>query len=103
MLSQRIAKDYLYIGKNIAKSKANRQLKESLRDFLSAHKKLFISINDPEIRNILAFVELSSNDFKNIASKEFNLDNAQLCWISESMWKVVEVLVFPNSLRKNSS
>ena len=35
MLSQRIAKDYLYIGKKIATSKANRQLKKSMEDFLS--------------------------------------------------------------------
>ena len=86
MLSQRIAKDYLYIGKKIATSKANRQLKKSMEDFLSAHKKLLLSINNPEIKNLLDFVELSSNDFKDIASKEFDLDNAQLILdLSESM------------------
>ncbi len=86
MLSQRIAKDYLYIGKKIATSKANRQLEKSMKDFLSAHKKLLLSINDPEIRNLLDFVELSSNDFKDIASQDFDLDNAQLILdLSESM------------------
>lgn len=86
MLSQRIAKDYLYIGKKIATSKANRQLKKSMEDFLSAHKKLLLSINNPEIKNLLDFVELSSSDFKDIASKEFDLDNAQLILdLSESM------------------
>jgi len=86
MLSQRIAKDYLYIGKRIAISKADRQLKESMKDFLSAHKKLLLSINNPEIINLLDFVELSSNDFKDIASQDFDLDNAQLILdLSESM------------------
>jgi hypothetical protein len=86
MLSQRIAKDYLYMGKNIATSKASRQLKKSMDDFLAAHKKILVSINDPEIKNLLDFVELSSSDFEEIASKEFDLDNAQLILdLSESM------------------
>lgn len=86
MLSQRIAKDYLYVGKKIAISKANRQLKKSMKEFLSAHKKLLLSIHNPEIKNLLDFVELSSDDFKDIASQDFNLDNAQLILdLSESM------------------
>jgi hypothetical protein len=86
MLSQRIAKDYLYIGKKIAKSRADKQLRQSMDEFLTTHKKLLLAINDPEIINLLHFVELSSNDFKDIASKNFNLNNAQLILdLSESM------------------
>ncbi len=86
MLSQRIAKDYIYIGKNIAKTKANKQLKESMNSFLLAHRKLQSSIQDVEAKNLLAFVELSSNDFKDISSQKFTLDNAQLILdLSESM------------------
>ena len=86
MLSQRIAKDYLYMWKNIATSKANRQMKKSMEEFLSAHKKLLVSINNPEIKNLLDFVALSSDDFKDIASKDFCLDNAQLIIdLSETM------------------
>jgi len=86
MLSQRIAKDYLYVGKKVAVSKANRQLKASLEELVSAHKVLVDSINDPEIRNLLSFVELSIEDFKATANEPFNLDNAQLIIdLSESM------------------
>ncbi|MCK5853999.1 MAG: type IV pili methyl-accepting chemotaxis transducer N-terminal domain-containing protein [Sulfurovaceae bacterium] len=86
MLSQRIAKDYLYIGKNIATTKASKQLKESMNTFLLAHRKLQSSVQDEEVRNLLAFVELSSDDFKDIASQKFTLDNAQLILdLSESM------------------
>ncbi len=86
MLSQRIAKDYLYAGEGVASAKANKQLKESLDELLSAHKVLVESINDPEIKNLLAFVEMSSEDFKTTASEPFNLDNAQLVLdLSESM------------------
>jgi len=86
MLSQRIAKDYIYEGKKIATSKASKQLKASLGEFSNAHKKLLASINDPEIKNLLAFVEMSNDDFKSIVNKPFNLDNAQLALdLSESM------------------
>lgn len=86
MLSQRIAKDYLYIGKNIAKTKANNQLKESMNSFLLAHRKLRSSIQDEEVKNLLEFVQLSSDEFKDISSQKFTIDNAQLILdLSESM------------------
>jgi hypothetical protein len=86
MLSQRIAKDYLYIGKKVAVSKASRQMKQSLNELVTSHKVLVDSINDPEIKNLLSFVELSIEDFKSTANEPFNLDNAQLIIdLSESM------------------
>jgi len=86
MLSQRIAKDYLYAGEKVAVSKATRQLTASLKEMSTTHKVLVQSINDPEIRNLLAFVELSIEDFKMTANEPFNLDNAQLIIdLSESM------------------
>jgi len=99
MLSQRIAKDYLYAGEKIALAKANKQLKESLDELLSAHKVLVESINDPEIRNLLAFVEMSSEDFKTTANESFNLDNAQLVLdLGESMLEGSQYVV--DSLKK---
>ncbi len=86
MLSQRLAKDYLYIGKKVAVSKADKQLKTSLGEFLSAHKKLLSSINDPEIQNLLTFVQMSYDEFKDLLNKPFDLDNAQLALdLSESI------------------
>jgi len=86
MLSQRIAKDYIYRGNNIAKTKANKQLKESMNRFLTAHKKLQSSVQDTEIKNLLSFVELSFSDLKDILSNKFTMDNAQLILdLSESM------------------
>jgi len=94
MLSQRIAKDYLYAGEKIATTKAKRQLKSSLEEMTKAHKALVESINDPEIRNLLAFVEMSSEDFKATAQEPFNLDNAQLILdLSESMLEGSQYLV----------
>jgi len=99
MLSQRIAKDYLYAGKKIAPSKANNQLKKSMDELLHSHKVLVESINDPEIKNLLAFVEMSSEDFKSTASDTFSLDNAQLVMdLSESMLEGSQYVV--DSLKK---
>ncbi len=86
MLSQRIAKDYLYIGKNIAKSKASRELREAMEQFLQTHETLTKSINNPEIKNLLEFVALSTGEFKELSNEEFSLENAQLILdLSESM------------------
>jgi len=86
MLSQRIAKDYLYIGKKVAVYKAKKQLAASLKEMADTHKILVDSINDPEIKNLLSFVELSMEDFQATAHESFNLDNAQLIIdLSESM------------------
>jgi nitrate/nitrite-specific signal transduction histidine kinase len=99
MLSQRIAKDYLYAGKNVAKSKATKELKASLKELNSAHKLLVDSINDPEIQNLLSFVKMSGEDFEATAKKAFDLDNAQLVIdLSESMLEGSQYVV--NSLKK---
>ena len=101
MLSQRIAKDYLYIGKKVAVSKAKRQMKSSIAEMIKVHKNLVNSINDPEIKNLLAFVQLSMEDFKATASKSYNLDNAQLIIdLSESMLEGSQYVV--DSLKNKS-
>jgi len=86
MLSQRIAKDYLYAGEKVAVSKAKKQMKASMEEMVKIHKRLVESINDPEIQNLLAFVQLSIEDFKATANEPYSLDNAQLIIdLSESM------------------
>ncbi len=86
MLSQRIAKDYMYIGNKTAVMKANRQLEISLKEFKLAHIRLTNSINNEEIKNMLDFVSISTEDFEALSKEEFSLDNAQLILdLSESM------------------
>jgi restriction endonuclease Mrr len=94
MLSQRIAKDYLYIGKKVAVDKATRQLEQSLEAFAKSQKYLEQAIDDPEIKNLIAFVNLSLNELKETAKKPFNLDNAQLVLdLSESMLEGSQYIV----------
>lgn len=86
MLSQRIAKDYLYAGKKVATAKAQKQLVASIATLKESHKQLVTSINDEEIKNLLAFVEMGTEDFEMTANEPFNIDNAQLIIdLSESM------------------
>lgn len=86
MLSQRIAKDYMYAGNNVAVSKAQKQLVKSLEELKEAHAKLSESINDPEIQNLLLFVGMSAEDFEATSKEAFNTDNAQIILdLSESM------------------
>jgi len=94
MLSQRIAKDYLYINKKIAVDKATRQLKESLDAFRKNQDYLQDVINDPEIKNLIAFVNMSREELETTAQKPFSLDNAQLILdLSESMLEGSQYIV----------
>jgi len=86
MLSQRIAKDYLYLVKKIATRKASKQLNSSLKEFFETHKKLIENIHNPDIKNLLDFVTLSSNDLNSTVYKDFTMDNGQLILdLSESI------------------
>jgi len=86
MLSQRIAKNYLYAGNKVATAKASKQLKMSVEELHKAHKLLVESINNSDIKNLLAFVEMSTEDFDTTSNEKFTLDNAQLIIdLSESM------------------
>ncbi|RUM66468.1 MAG: hypothetical protein DSZ06_03180 [Sulfurospirillum sp.] len=78
MLSQRIVKDYLYKGNKVAVGRADKELKTSLGEFNNALKKLDQSINDAEIKNLLSFVQMSFDEFKDTVSHSYDQDNAQI-------------------------
>jgi len=78
MLSQRIVKDYLYKGKRVATNRADKELKASIGEFSNNLKRLNDSINDPEIKNLLSFVQMSFDEYKETIKKPFDLDNAQI-------------------------
>jgi len=101
MLSQRIAKDYFYIGKGINTSKATRQLKSSLKAFNQTQKILSKQVHDDEIKNMLMFVDMSSDDFSAIATEAYSLDNGALILdLSESMLEGSQYIV--DALKKKS-
>jgi hypothetical protein len=94
MISQRIAKDYLYKGKRMLTDKDDAQLKESVKQFKVNQKKLSMMVNDPDIKNLLFFVDMSLEELENIIKKPFNLDNAHLVLdLSESMLEGCQYIV----------
>ena len=106
MLSQRIVKDYLYIGNKVATFKAKKQLKKALAELKNSHKVLVESINDPEIKNLLLFVEMSTEDFEATSKETYTLDNAKLILdLGESMLEGSQYVVdsLKNSVKTNDS
>ncbi len=94
MLSQRMAKDYFYIGKNVNKSNAKKQLKKSLGNFKKTQTLLSKEINDEEIKNLIAFVNMSLDEFVEISGEKYNVDNGTIILdLSESMLEGSEYVV----------
>jgi len=77
VMIQNIAKDYLYIGNNVATSRAEKELQTSEMKFNSKIKQLNISMNDPKIKNLLLFIESNYDDIKELLKGKYSLDNAQ--------------------------
>jgi len=86
MLSQRMAKDYFYAGKNINKGNALKQLKKSLADFKKTQTLLSKEISDEEIKNLIVFVNMSLDEFVDISGEPYSVDNGTIILdLSESM------------------
>ncbi|SHO80293.1 Nitric oxide-responding transcriptional regulator Dnr (Crp/Fnr family) [hydrothermal vent metagenome] len=86
MLSQRIAKDYIYIGANIAVNKARKELATTLTQTIKNQKNLQKSINDPKIINMMMFIGMNYDDIKEKSKEKFSKDNAQyIIDLSESL------------------
>ena len=102
MLSQRIAKDYIYIGNKVALGSAKIELKSGLDEFGKNLNKIKVSVNDSEVKNMIDFVDMSFGDFKSAIKEPFNLDNAQIVLdLSESLLEGSQYIV--DGLTKNSS
>jgi nitrate/nitrite-specific signal transduction histidine kinase len=86
MLSQRIAKNYFYMGDGLNTIKASKQLKDSLIAFERTQKKLTLAIDDKDIKNLIYFVDISLDEFKTIIKGRYSRDNGILVLdLSESM------------------
>ncbi|SFV61171.1 Nitric oxide-responding transcriptional regulator Dnr (Crp/Fnr family) [hydrothermal vent metagenome] len=86
MLSQRVAKDYFYLGKKINKGNAKKQLDATLREFKKTQDILSKNIKDEEISNLIAFVNMSLDEFNAVATDKYSIDNGTIILdLSESM------------------
>lgn len=84
--TQRFAKNYFYIHKGIRIARSKKEQQKSLAKFSATLDILRQSIADDRIQNMIAFIEMSRDDFLATASEPFSLDNAILIVdLSESM------------------
>ncbi len=102
MLSQRMARDYFYVGKKVNTSNARRQLKKSLADFKKMQEFLNDTIEDKEIKNLIAFVNMSLDEFISISNKPYSAENGALIVdLSESILEGYNYIV--NALTKGKA
>ncbi len=94
MLSQRMAKDYFYAGKKINRGKALKQLKQSLVHFQRTQKRLNTEIKDAEIINLIAFVDMSLEEFNILSKEKYSIDNGTIILdLSESLLEGSDYIV----------
>ncbi len=103
MLSQRIIKNYLYIGMKVAKSKATKEMNSANKEFIESLGSLKIALqNNPEALNLIEFTELSIDDLKELLKEDYNTENAQLALdLSETLLEGSQYIV--NLLDKGSN
>jgi len=75
MLSQRIAKAYLFLGMGVRSDKARSQLHESLKLFKKNHAYLKRTVSDSEVQDMLAFLESMLVIYADLASKPYEKEN----------------------------
>ncbi len=78
VMSEKIGKDYLYIGNKIATRAASMELKKALAGLQKNYAYLEKSINHPETKNLLTFVNMSYESLQEAIKQPYTLDNAQM-------------------------
>jgi len=97
VMIQKVAKDYLYIGNDVAVTKARKEMAASFKAFDSKHKKLAESLNDPKVKNLMAFIQMNVDELKETVKQPYSLDNAAVVVdlaeaISEGELKIANLL-----------
>ena len=74
---QKVAKDYLYAGNDIATTEAQKEMKIALKKFEAQQKILSGAFTDPKTKNLLMFIQMNVDEIKSVLKKPYSLDNAQ--------------------------
>lgn len=93
MLSQRIAKDYLYLGAEIRMGKSRRQMKGSVSLILNNHNVLKKGLKEAKATALLDPIGKMLDDLKTLSETQFNIRNgARMLKLSD------EVMIASNKL-----
>ena len=74
---QTVAKDYLYIGNDVATTKAQKEMATALKKFNKQQKMLANAFTDPKVKNLMMFVKMNVDEIKDTLKKPYSLDHAQ--------------------------
>ncbi len=78
LMSERMTKDYLYIGNKVGIRQAKKEAENAIKTFGKKFKVLDESINDPKSKNLLVFMQMSFDELKDTIAQPYSLDNAQI-------------------------
>jgi hypothetical protein len=97
VMIQKVAKDYLYIGNEVAVTQARKEMSASFKTFDAKQKKLADSLNDPKIKNLMMFIQMNVDEIRDTIKQPYSLDNAAVVVdlaeaISEGELKIADIL-----------
>jgi len=75
---QTIAKDYLYIGNDVATTKAKKEMAASWKKYDAQQKQLANAFSDAKMKNLIAFVAMNTDEIRTTLKQPYSLDNAQV-------------------------
>lgn len=94
MLSQQIAKSYLFLGHGIRRDKARQQMNDGLKLFQQNHLTLKQSVKRLDIQDLLTFVDLAFQEYQEICKQPYSKDNGALILdLSETLLEVSHTIV----------
>lgn len=94
MLSQRIAKAYLFHGQNVRTDKAKQQLSNSILEFLNNHQYLKTKIKFKGVQDMLSFVEYSIDEYHDLVTQPYSKKNAtKVLDLSETLLEASQDIV----------
>ncbi|MCP3671031.1 MAG: hypothetical protein GY814_11485 [Gammaproteobacteria bacterium] len=94
MLSQRIAKSYFFLGDNVRPDKAREQLKASLAMFEQHHNELKSEVENKEIHELFAFIDIALAEYTELVSKPYDKNNGnKVLDLSETLLEVCQSVV----------
>ncbi len=105
MLSQRIAKAYLFMSKDVRASKARAQLNKSLAMFVKQNDEFKAKIKDKELNELFTFIEIILTDYAKLVNRRYsNKTGKEVLILSDTLLEVyhnVEVKLKNASKQKN--
>lgn len=94
MLSQRIAKAYLFLGERVRTDKSRLQLEASVKEFLANHRYLKQKIKAKTVQDMLSFVEFSIEEYSALAKQPYSKGNAfKMIDLSETLLEASQNIV----------